>query len=151
MQLPSIYRETRLESAREFRLLEDRIQIRGKTDSADYELNIDLRTIEPHPDRIATQSKYHQWGFVFALGCLGGLFFMTDQEPTSRGPMTLFILTGLLLVFVICTWRKVEFACFKHLSGVAAFDIARAGRDAKKFDAFVQGVVEQIRIARGMP
>jgi hypothetical protein len=149
-QLHATYCERRLEGQREFYLLQDAIRIRGKTDSSEYEVTVDLKTVEPRFDVIAVQSKYHHWAVLVTMGCLLALFFVQDRPITSPVPLALFSAVGISLVFVILTLRKVEFASFKHVSGATAFDIARAGRDSIRFDAYVESIVRQIRISRGL-
>jgi hypothetical protein len=150
MDEPLRYRENRIDGWREFRLVSDTVHIRGKTDWTEYELTVDLKTLDPQFDKIMAQSSYHQWAFVVALACVVGCFCVNDRPPTSPLPMMLFILLGLSVTFYLCTLRKVEHATFKHVSGVAAFSIARAGKDAKLFDGYVQSIIHHIKAVRGL-
>ena len=52
------------------------------------------------------------------------------------------VVTGLLMVFV--TRHKVEYTVFKTRAGVASLSVARAGRQAADYDAFIRRLVEQI-------
>ncbi len=75
--------------------------------------------------------------------------------PGPKQNLPIFVLGRLLtllgLMVGLAIFRKVEFVQFQNEAGMTVFDIARAGPDARSFDAFVGAIVDRIHQLRTSP
>lgn len=147
------YYKVRIDGKRTFELHADSIRIRGSSIRKSVDATIPLKRIEPR----VMQRAYvrHRAAIICALLCVvcvaaWGFFVPLGGFPLES-TISLLPMVGapIYLVIALLTFRKVEFAQFGNDAGVVAFDIARSGPERANFDAFVERVVQQIRIARG--
>jgi hypothetical protein len=154
MQPIATYAETRLEGRRKFTLLPDRLLVSGKGFAGDVELSFELATLSPVIDRCRIRPRFFRYGFLLLLlpWCSLAMFRFAIRGDSASDWIT--VAASLSIVgFIIAavSVRKVEYAMFKSQAGVAAVDIARAGREADRFDSFIDAVTKQIQVAKGAP
>lgn len=149
MEPLAAYSEQRFEGKRVFQLFTDRIVIRGsETFSSAYEVTVRLETLRAEFDR----TWYRSPSFVSGLKLAGGSFIAVSVLHSGFGMSVgtylgglsaVGVITGLLLAFA--TRRRVEFAVFKTHAGADALSVARSGKQAADYDAFIQRLIRQIQ------
>jgi hypothetical protein len=147
MEPLSEYREKRTHSRRRLLLFSDKIVIKGVYGlSTEYESTIELATLQPHYDTIRTRESIFNTGLWMIF--ISGLYFAINRifgYNLLWGYLALLFLGLPGLSLSLLTLRKVQFARFKSDSWALVLDIAKSGKDRKKFDSFVNQVLEQIK------
>jgi hypothetical protein len=151
MQLAT-YREVRHDTKLVYELYEDSISIVGtKTFETDFETTIPLVRIYPAVSRLRQRHRTFwagAWVAVIGFIVYGMLIHSFGYDPIAEGPGICFGIGVMGIAMSLATLKKVEFARFDSDAGVAILDIARSGPDSEHFVAFVNQVLEQVRIAR---
>lgn len=149
------YAEQRFDGKRTFQLFPSRVVVRGSESlSSAYEQTFVLDTLHPEFDRTWYRSRYFMSGVkqtagsFIALSVLHSEFGMSISTYLGALAAVGFV-TGLLVV--CAAHRKVEYTVFKTRAGVAALSVARAGKQAVNYDAFIQRLVEQIQSCGPQP
>jgi hypothetical protein len=149
METIATYAETRLEGRRSFALLSDRIVVSSKSIAGEVDLSFQLATLSPVVSRLRVRSRYFIAGFLltvlpwFIFGLVNVVATTTEFVVLPLGVS----IVGLTMTAISC--RKVEYVRFATQAGIAALDIARAGREAHNFDSFVDALTKQIAISKG--
>jgi hypothetical protein len=155
MEPIAIYSEVRFEGSRTFTLFPDKVIVRGKRSlQSEFETTMSLAMLDPNPDKLHFRNKSFTHGmlaatvsFVACTVLVSGFHMpLTTTPPTLLGVMGI---AGVLLM--VATWTKIEFARFKNKDGIVVLDIARAGKDASKFDSFIVALSKQIKLASNIP
>ena len=149
------YFEQRFDGKRTFELFPDKLQVRGaETLGADYEQTFRLASPQPEVNRMWYRNRSFNAGLWMFVG--GGFAFVVLTWGLGRsfewfwlGITGCVVLPGLLLAIATC--RKVEYAVFRSEAGIEAVSVARSGKEAAAFDAFVKRLAEQIRICEQQP
>ena len=152
METIATYSEVRFEGSRTFTLLPDKIMIRGKHSlQSEFETDIPLTTLNPNPGKLRIRNPNFTSGMWLAIASFIGCsilirgFHMTFA--TFAPDLLAFLgITGVM--FMLATYRKVEFVRFKNDGGIVILDIARAGKNAGQFDSFIDALTQQIKFAR---
>ena len=155
MQPIATYTEVRFEGSRTFALFPDKVVVRGKQSlQSEFETAVALKALDPSPDSLRFRSPLFTWGmwvalvgFVMCATLVSG--FQMSFASLPPGLMACIGMSGVLLMWA--TFRKVEYARFKNDGGIVILDIARAGKGAGQFDAFVGMLTRQITEVRGRP
>jgi len=146
------YSEVRFDGKRSFQLFADRVVVRGSvTLTSDFDTSIPLASLQVEPTRLHIRHRVFVGGLWIAtvssilVAILVGGFHFSFLDwpvwlPAGFGVM------GLL--FMAATVRKVEFVQFKSNAGVTVLDIARSGKDASRFDSFIETLRSQIKKAK---
>lgn len=143
------YSEQRFDGKRTFQLFTDRVLICGsETFSTTYEQTVRLESLRSEFDRTWYRSPSFMHGLKLAGGSLVAVSVLHSGFGMSVGSYfgglaAVGVVTGLLLAFA--TRRRVEFAVFKTQAGVGALSVARSGRQAADYDAFIQRLIHQIQ------
>ena len=142
------YSERRHEGKRDFTLLLDRIEIKGKEYlGADYETTVLLKTLDPEIDRMRVRSQTFTAGIwiFFTSAIVASILVEGFGQPVLSG------VNGMLWTFSLCgafaslaTMRKEVYAVFKSTSGIATLCIAKEGKDKNRFDDFIACIQNQI-------
>ena len=149
------YRERRLGARRDFTLLDDAVSVRGRTFLlSEFDATVPLRVLLPTPSRAKIRTPTFLAGLAFFLFAVT-LVSMFWGGPGPKQNLPIFVLGCLLtllgLIAGLAIFRKVEFIQFQNEAGVTVLDIARAGPDARRLDAFVGAIVERIHRLRMNP
>jgi predicted RNA-binding Zn-ribbon protein involved in translation (DUF1610 family) len=145
------YRESRAGLRRTFLLSTSRVIVRGRQFwGDDFELPVELATLEPEPMFARTRVKWftHSVGVLVFGSIFAGVAWLAPvvEAPASvRWGSIAAAFAGLIMLAT--SWRKVEYAYFIS-AGRAVLDIGRRGPDVDGFDEFVIAVRSQIRAAR---
>lgn len=146
------YSERRHEGRRDFTLLPDRIEIKGKEYlGADYETTVLLKTLAPEIDRMRTRSKTFTAGlWLFLVPAIVAFILVQGfAQPALSGVSSMLLALAFCGAFVIlATLKKEAYAVFKSTSGVATLSIAKEGNERERFDDFVVAVQRQIMSIR---
>ena len=139
------YHETRLDGKRVFTLTDDGVQISADiVMGSSYETLVKYDQLDP---AITVIRQHHKlfWSSIIGIPLFAiATFVIVDSFKFSLFDFLPGLLAGLTLVSIfvaVVTRKRVEYARFCSTSGVPLLDIARAGPDYNKFDAYV----EQIR------
>ncbi|EEF60948.1 hypothetical protein [Pedosphaera parvula] len=153
METIATYSEVRFDGSRKFTLFSDKLAVNGKrTLHSEFETVIPLNTLDPNYDRLRVRNVNFGVGLWMAV-----IAFVTSTVLVSGFKMSFTALApGMIatvglagLILCAATYRKVEFLRFKNAAGLAILDIARAGKDAPKFDSFIEALIKQIKNSRG--
>jgi hypothetical protein len=144
-----IYREKTPGTRRKFTLHGDRLIIEGRrTFKSEFNLPISLRVVDPEYGITRRRSEIAGpgalvLGLIFAS--LAVLVWVDGAGTVIGGGID-------ATLAAVCFWAgirnlpKVEYYKFQGRGGGIVFDIARSGPDRKRFEPFVQRVVERIRM-----
>lgn len=145
------YSEVRFDGSRTFTLFPDRVVIRGRQWlQSEFEMTVQVGLLDPNPDRLWSRNQHFTWGMWLAIGgftactvLISG--FHLTFAALAPGLLASLGMSGLL--FMLATYRKVEFVCFKNNSGTAVLSLARAGKNAAQLDPFLTALTQQIEQA----
>ena len=160
-QLLATYDERTPTGWRRFTLFADRVAVEGKQRfGAEFRTVVALAVLYPEPGSLRLRDK----SFSASAACivLGGLLALLGvftvwaarREPTAPAiagwPLVVAGVAPLLwgLITAGRRWRKIRYATFNAGAGGVLLDVADAGPDGHRFDAFVAQVVEQIHAVR---
>ncbi len=149
MEPIATYSEKRFSGKRYFELYPEKVHVQGKVFlQNDFDINIELKKLSPDYQKLRVREKAFWAGIwmvtipLLLLEILTSVFSVTFANPII-GLMIVFPISGILLC--VATFRKVEFYSFSNSSGIAVLDIARAGKDKEKFEAFVEQLIGCIK------
>ena len=150
MSLLDTYKEQRFDGNRTFELFEDKVVVRGKTQlQSEFEHIIMLESLVPDFSKI----RMRDHGFKAGIWMMAGAWIIASLNDTIakmefRTVALLWVFGFIGLLLSLCTIRKIEWVAFRSASGIPTLDIARAGKEKDKFDAFVEAIVKQIKLAK---
>ena len=151
MKPSATYAETRLEGRRSFVLLPDRLVMTSRGLAGEMDLSFELAMLSPMVSRLRLRSRYFRLGFLLLI--LPWLFAAMAAVAFQSATFTHLVVlpagisfVGLIMAAVSA--RRIEYARFTSLAGVATVDIARAGAESAHFDVFVDALTKQIQLAR---
>jgi hypothetical protein len=151
MQPVTKYVETRLEGRRSFVLLPDRLVMTCRGLSGEMDLAFELATLSPIVSRLHVRSRYFRLGFLLLMlpWFFAAMAAVAFQSATFTQLVVLPAGTSLVgLIMAAVSARRIEYARFTSQAGVAVVDIARAGAESAHFDAFVDALTKQIKVAQ---
>ena len=137
-----------------FNLFHDAIHVSGTAFlRGEEDVTVPLAGLQPRVDRLSIRSGSFWSGVLMAtLGFVSYSVLVEgfDLDPLGSAPGLVGVigLAGVLLALV--TVRKTEFAQFVTDAGVPAVAIARSRRGGADFDGFVEKVLGQIRVCKGI-
>jgi len=149
MDLIATYSETRFSGKRDFELYPDYIRVHGKVFlHSDFDVTIPLVTLKPNCSLLRIREASFiagMWLILISL-ILTGILVAGFKLPIDH-VLVLFVASLPIAGFILClaTFHKVEFIRFQNDFGIVLLDVARAGKDKNKFDAFIQALTATIR------
>jgi hypothetical protein len=150
MEPIAIYEEERLEGRRTFFLYPDRIVVRCRIAAKDYDHPFDLNDLSPTVRTVRVRPKLLGARLILLILPWPFVLLVTVTRPAAAAEWQQIIPAAasfISLIVAAVSFHKVEFACFSTNAGTPAWDVARRGKDAKNFVAFVSLVAESIRAA----
>jgi hypothetical protein len=143
--------ETGLGYYRQFDLYPEHVEIKtGFFRSRMAELKIPLKYLIDEPNKIYARHPGAATAFVLCL--TAAFIFIFNWEIVGLFSVSTIAAYGsiaaVLTVLLAYRYRKLEYASFSNISGMPGIDIARSGKDRKKFDGFVKAVSEQIKSSK---
>jgi hypothetical protein len=149
------YNESRLEGRRQYELRETGVFVTGEAVMAgSFETLVLYSQLLPVITTIYCRPGVFRYGvlsfpaycFVYYVLVAQAGFAWDSFFPGACAGMAL-----LSVIFMIATYKKIEYARFCTQSGIALLDIAKSGPDSAGFDKFVSHLQAAIENAKNSP